>query len=98
MDWFPFWRRKQAGPRFLEGALILLEGLNPGQLIPKSTVLLSLSIQREGNQLIMEWDQEVALHSAASLDGSWEIVPGASSPFHVVTEEKARFFRVVSEQ
>lgn len=50
-----------------------------------------LSIRRDGNDVIIEYDG--LLRAASSVEGPYQVVPGASSPYRFTPTEESQYFR-----
>ena len=60
----------------------------------RGAVELRLAISTSNGQLIISWTGSATLESADTILGAWNAVPGASSPFPVVTAGAAKFYRL----
>ena len=60
---------------------------------PDASSPILISITRGGAGWSIEWNGGGRLQSAASLDGNWETIDGAISPFPVTPAGRARFYR-----
>jgi hypothetical protein len=53
-----------------------------------------LMLQRQGMVLTLTWSGAAVLQAADTVLGPWADVPGASSPFTMLTTAPAKFFRL----
>lgn len=54
----------------------------------------TLSIQADGDQLTLSWEDGGTLYGASSIKGPWTAIDGASSPHSVTAGNAAGFYRV----
>ena len=63
---------------------------------PDTTPPVSISIQHTPAGFILEWNGGGQLQSAVLLNGSWELIDGATSPYRMTAAAGARFYRVIT--
>lgn len=72
----------------------LAQGLARFSLVPDPPEF-RLSISREADQVVVDWLNAGRLEAAASPQGPWTEVPGATAPHRVAPESGAGFYRLV---